>query len=254
MLAKHLAALTSLCFLSLEPACSHTNPVLYEDDFSTDLSQWVVEQMPGGTTTLQDGQLVINDAKGCTVWFKHKLTGPIMIEYDVTILQQGGAFDRVSDLNCFWMAIDPENPEDLFVNSQKRGGLFRNYDSLRLYYVGYGANNNTTTRFRRYGGDGSRTLLPEHDLSDKRFMLEPNKTMKIQIIADGGTIRYLRDGEVIYDFEDPSPFTEGWFGFRTVENHMQIDNFKVFRLPAGQAAEAMAPPVASLDATKEASE
>lgn len=248
-----MTALMSFLFLSSPLGYSNTNPVLHEDDFSKDLSQWVVEQMPGGTTTLQDGQLVINDAKGCTVWFKHKLAGPIMIEYDVTIIQQGGAFDRVSDLNCFWMAIDPENPEDLFVNSQKRGGLFGNYTPLRLYYVGYGAHNNTTTRFRRYGGDGSRTLLPEHDLSDKRFMLEPNKTMKIQIIADGGTIRYLRDGEVIYDFEDPSPFTEGWFGFRTVENHMRIDNFKVFRLPVEPTMDAVAPPAASLDATNEAS-
>jgi hypothetical protein len=254
MNVKHIAALASLCSLTLDPAYSHTNPVLYEDDFSTDLSQWVVEQMPGGTTTLQDGQLVINDAKGCTVWFKHKLTGPIMIEYDATIIQQGGAFDRVSDLNCFWMAIDPENPEDLFANSQKRGGLFRNYDSLRLYYVGYGANNNTTTRFRRYAGDSSRPLLPEHDLSDKRFMLEPNKTIKIQIIADGGSIRYSRDGEVVFDFEDLSPFKEGWFGFRTVENHMQIDNFKVFRLPAGKTTEAATPQEVSPGVTNEASQ
>jgi hypothetical protein len=203
--------------------------LIYTDDFGGDLSQWVVEQMPGGTTTLQDGQLDINDAAGCTVWFKHKLEGPVMIEYDATLVQQGGEYDRVSDLNCFWMAVDPGHPDDLFANAEKRGGKFENYHALRLYYVGYGANGNTTTRFRRYPGDGSRPCLPGYDLQDQQFLHTPNKTLKIQIIADGSTIRYLRDGEPVFDFKDENPFTEGWFAFRTAQNHLRIDNFRVYR-------------------------
>ena len=206
-----------------------THRVLYEDDFGADLSQWVVEQAGGGTTVLKNGQLDIDDAKGCTVWFKEKLAGSVMIEYEATLMKRGGKHDRVSDLNCFWMAIDPKNPEDLFAN-KNRGGSFKNYHPLRLYYVGYGANNNTTTRFRRYPGDGSRPCLPEHDLRDKKFMHKPNKTIKIQIIADGGKIQYLRDGDIVFDFLDKNPFREGWFGFRTVRNHMRIDNFRVYRL------------------------
>ena len=201
--------------------------VIHKDDFDKDLSHWVVEQGRKGTTTLEDGQLDINDASGCTVWFKQKLTGAIMIEYEATMIKQGGKHDRVSDLNCFWMAIDPKNPEDLFAN-KKRGGSFRKYDPLQLYYAGYGANNNTTTRFRRYPGGGSRPCL--RDLRDKKFMHTPNKTLKIQIIANGSKIQYWRDGEIVIDFEDKNPFTEGWFGFRTVRNHMRIDNFRVYRL------------------------
>lgn len=203
--------------------------LIYQDPFDGDLSQWVIEQAPGGTADLVDGTLVINDAKGCTIWFKEKLSGAIMIEYDATLISEGGEFDRVSDLNCFWMAIDPETPDDLFSNKE-RGGLFQNYDYLRLYYVGYGANKNTTTRFRRYPGGGERPCLPEHDLRDKKFLHTPNETITIQIISDGETIQYLRDGEVVFDFEDKAPFTEGWFGFRTVRNHLHIDNFKVYRL------------------------
>jgi hypothetical protein len=139
--------------------------LLYKDDFNGDLSQWVIEQMTGGTTTIKNEQLDINDAKGCTVWFKHKLTGAIMIEFEASLIKKGGQYDRLSDLNCFWMATDPKNPKDLFAN-QKRGGLFKNYHPLRLYYVGYGANHNTTTRFRRYPGDSSRPCLPGHDLQD----------------------------------------------------------------------------------------
>ncbi|MEJ6701591.1 MAG: DUF6250 domain-containing protein [Akkermansiaceae bacterium] len=203
--------------------------LLYKDDFNGDLSQWVIEQMTGGTTTIKNEQLDINDAKGCTVWFKHKLTGAIMIEFEASLIKKGGQYDRLSDLNCFWMATDPKNPKDLFAN-QKRGGLFKNYHPLRLYYVGYGANHNTTTRFRRYPGDSSRPCLPGHDLQDKKFMHTANKTIKIQIIAKDSKIQYLRDGVIVFNFTDKAPYSEGWFGLRTVNNHMKIDNFRVHQL------------------------
>ena len=209
---------------------SSKNKLLHKDDFEKDLSQWVVEQMPGGTTDVKKGKLEINDAKGCTVWFKQKLSGAIMIEFDATLIKKGGKHDRVSDLNCFWMATDPKNPKDLFAD-KKRGGSFKNYHPLKLYYVGYGANKNTTTRFRRYPGGGERPVLPEHDKKEKKWLHTPNKTLKIQIITDGIKIQYLRDVEIVFDFVDKNPHKEGWFGFRTVNNHMQIDNFKVYRLP-----------------------
>jgi hypothetical protein len=207
--------------------------LLYQDNFDTDLSQWVVEQAEGGVTRLKEGQLEIEDAGGCTIWFKPKLGGPVKIEFEATPVQQGGQFDRVSDLNCFWMAIDPKATGDLFAN-KKRGGIFRNYHPLRLYYVGYGGNNNSTTRFRRYPGDGTRPCLPEHDLAGERFQLMPNKTIRVQIISDGDRIQYLRDGEIVFDYRDPDPFTAGWFGFRTVRSHLRLDNFRVWRLPAGK--------------------
>ena len=60
--------------------------MLYEDVLQ-DGYHWVVEQMPGGNTGVENGTLEI-DAKGCTVWFKHKLSGPIMIEYEATMIKQ----------------------------------------------------------------------------------------------------------------------------------------------------------------------
>ena len=215
---------------ALEQAKQMNLEILCQDDFEGDLSNWVVEQMPGGTVKVVDGKLEIEDAKGCTVWLKNKLTGSVMIEYEAFIIKKDGPFDRGSDLNCFWMAQDLKHFDDLFAGSQQRGGKFSNYDSLRLYYVGYGANHNGTTRFRRYIGTGERPVLPEHDLSDEKYMLKYNVPIKIQLIADGERIAYLRDGEVIYDVHDPDPYTDGWFGFRTVNNHMTIDNFKIYRM------------------------
>ena len=231
---KFLILTSSIAALSIS-LCAAKDPIgkklIAKDDFDQDLSQWVVEQMDDGSTQLIEGKLDINDAKGCTVWFKKKLTGAIMIEYEATMIKNGDKHDRVSDLNCFWMATDPKNPKDIFAN-QSRGGSFKNYHPLSLYYVGYGANNNTTTRFRRYSGNGERPCLPEHDLRDQKFLHTPNKTIKIQIIANGSTIQYLRDGEIVFDFHDKNPYTEGWFGFRTVRNHLKIDNFRVYKLNA----------------------
>jgi hypothetical protein len=203
--------------------------LIYSDDFETDLSNWVIEQGEGGTAEIVNGQLDIVDEKGCTIWFKEKLKSPVMIEYEAIMIDSGGRRDRVSDLNCFWMAIDPEHPDDIFADTS-RGGRFPNYHPLRLYYVGYGGNDNSTTRFRRYPGGGERPVLPEHDLNDPEFLLQGNRTMKIQLIADGEKIQFWRDGELIYDFVDEDPYLEGWFGFRTVRSHLRLDNFKVYRL------------------------
>ena len=231
---RHLIHFTGFLLCSALSAGEASSPangrLLYQDDFDKDLSQWVVEQAPGGTTRLIDGKLDIDDAEGCTVWFKQRFSGPVLIEYEATMIQQNGPNDRVSDLNCFWMATDPKHPKDIFINTRERGGNFKKYDALRLYYVGYGANVNKTTRFRRYPGDGSKPLLPEHDLKDQKLMNVPNRKLKIQLIADGSRIQYLRDGEIVFDFNDKEPFREGWFGFRTLRNHMQLDQFRVYQL------------------------
>ena len=128
--------------------------VLFADDFSGDLSNWLAE---GGRPQIRDGRMEIDTPLGSTVWFKPLLSGNVLIEYDVTVVSNGGPNDRVSDLNCFWMATDPAHPENFFAASDQRAGVFENYDSLSLYYVGYGGNGNTTTRFRRSGGQNQES-------------------------------------------------------------------------------------------------
>lgn len=204
--------------------------LIYKDNFDNGLQNWQVEQMADGTVNVDQGKLEINDVSGCTVWLKKKFEGSIMIEYDVLLIQNGGQNDRVSDLNCFWMAIDPESPNDIFVNSEKRGGKFSNYDSLKLYYMGVGGNHNKTTRFRRYVGNGERPLLPEHDLKESAYMLEGNKKYHIKIIANNGIIQYYRNNKLFLNYVDSNPYSSGYFGFRTVKNHMKIDDFRVYKL------------------------
>lgn len=191
------------------------------------LANWAVEQMPGGTVTTRDGALVIADAAGCTVWWREPLTAPVEITYDVTVVSQGGPHDRVSDLNCFWMARDPGKSTPPFAPGQARSGKFSDYDSLHTYYVGYGGNNNSTTRFRRYDGTPARPLLPAHDLRDPKVLLEGNRTYRIRLVAREGVAEYWRDGERIFEFRDPAPLTHGWFALRTVRSHLVVTNLVI---------------------------
>jgi len=222
-----------LLLAALVTACRATPPAgetLVQDDFSatsaaTFAEHWAVEQQPGGTVAIEDGRLVIADAAGCTVWLRQKLTAPVVITFEATVSSRS----RVSDLNCFWMATDPARPGDLLTPGHARDGRFATYDTLRTYYVGYGGNTNTTTRFRRYDGSGARPLQPEHDRTAPEFLLEPDRATTITLIADGTRARYLRDGEVIFDYADPEPLTEGWFGFRTVHSRIEIRNVVVRR-------------------------
>ena len=191
---------------------------------TSDLSLWTVEQMPGGTVRTRDDAMIIEDAAGCTVWFNQELKGPVEISYEVTAISRGGPHDRVSDVNCFWMASDPGTATG---RPAQRSGRFGEYDSLRTYYVGMGGHNNTATRFRRYAGDGAKPLLPEHDLSERRFLLEPNRTYRIRLVAREGVAEYWRDGEKIFTFTDPTPLTRGWFALRTVRSHLEIRNLQI---------------------------
>ncbi|MES1168382.1 MAG: DUF6250 domain-containing protein [Oleiharenicola lentus] len=186
-------------------------------------SRWTVEQQPGGTVAFGDGTLAIDDAGGCTVWLKERLQAPVTIRYEARVLSSG----RVSDLNCFWMASDPQQA-DLLAPGHRRDGKFATYDSLLTYYVGYGGNENTTTRFRRYDGTGARPLRPEHDKQAPAFRLQADHWYKIELRATAdGHAQFFRDGELVFDFADPVPLTAGWFGFRTVHSRIEIRNFRV---------------------------
>jgi hypothetical protein len=188
---------------------------------------WVVEQTPGGTVEIHDRKLIIRDANGCTVWWREKLTAPLAISFTATMLGGDRPTDRVSDLNCFWMANDSRAPSAPFAGANARSGKFSDYDSLLAYYVGYGANGNTTTRFRRYDGTAARPLLPEHDLSGTALMLLPRRTYRIRLVAREGIAEFWRDGEKIFSFRDPAPLKSGWFGIRTVRSHLMIEDVRI---------------------------
>ena len=187
-------------------------------DIDRDLAAWRVEQTPGGSVVAREGALVIEDNGGCTVWLREKLVAPVEINYEVTVVAKGGPHDRVSDVNCFWMASDPGSR----TMPAGRSGRFADYDSLRTYYVGMGGWDNTRTRFRRYAGDATKPLLPQYDLRAKKYLLGGNATYRIRLVARDGKAEFWRNGERVFVYDDSRPLTEGWFGIRTVNSHLEI--------------------------------
>jgi hypothetical protein len=207
--------------------------VLCRESFKDALENWSAELQQGGKVQARDGEFEIDVPSGCTVWYRRLMEGPILIEYEAKVISAGGANDRVSDLNCFWMARDSRSPDDLFAT--QRSGKFEDYNRLRCYYVGIGGNGNTTTRFRRYIGDEKiRPLLPEHDLGDKADLLTPNTWQRIRLVALGKRIEFYRDDRRLFQMNDAEPYTSGWFGLRTVKNHMLIRNFVIYRIKEQQ--------------------
>jgi hypothetical protein len=200
--------------------------VIYSDNFDTDLSNWNIDLEKPETSTVKiiDGKLDVSTSIGATIWFKTKLSGNIMITYDVKVLDEGGAFDRVSDMNAFWMATDPSN----LPSSIRRDGKFASYDNLNLYYAGVGGHYNAYTRFRKYNGIQDKSILKEY--SDKEHLLVGNKLYSVKIVVNKGHIQYFLNGELYWDFQDEKPYKEGFFGFRTSKSHQQFDNFKVYKL------------------------
>ena len=195
------------------------------DDFCHGLGRWAVELENGGTVTASRGTLEVDVPAGATIWFREPLEGPYVLEYTATPVSAGGVNDRVSDLNNFWNAVDVRSPDDLFATP--RGGALAEYDYLTTYYVGYGANTNTTTRLRRYvGRPGVRPLIYD----DPEPLLVANEPNHVRILSHGSTVRWWNNGRLVFDYTDPEPYPGGHFAFRTTWSHFRINDFRAWSL------------------------
>lgn len=226
------------CWLCLL-ACANglSNPVghgknfhkalIFSDDFSEGLDphRWVVEvdPLPNSGVRVVDGRLVIDTAGGATVWANKIFDGDIEIEYTRTVVHKQGVNDRVSDMNQFWMAQEVGGKAFF-----SRSGKFEQYDNLLLYYVGVGGNTNTTTRFRKYHGDGTKPLLEQH--LDSQHLLKANREYRIRITVIGDTTQFFVDDILYFSYTDPEPIRRGYFGIRSTSSRHAIDRVRVYQL------------------------
>ena len=66
--------------------------------------------------------------------------------------------------------------------------------------------------------------------TDPDHLIKANTSKVIRIVCLDSHITYSINGEEIFNIEDEDPYREGYFGFRTVDNHMKIESFKVHAL------------------------
>ncbi|MEE7561318.1 hypothetical protein HH299_17760, partial [Xanthomonas sp. Kuri4-2] len=178
------------------------------------------EQPARSRVYVRGGRLWLDSRAGLTVWLDRRLSGRYCIEYEREVFAARAGDDnaRLSDLNQFWAAHDPRQPR-LFT----RRGALAEYDTLSLYYVGFGGNGNTTTRFRRYDGLGARPLLAEY--TDPAHLLQAGRRYRIRIEVDPGGTAFHVDGERW--FAHRGAVGAGCFGFRTTWSRQAIGAFRI---------------------------
>lgn len=212
--------------------------LLAHDTFGQSLVHWTAEAEGQLELRYLDKEacLDIKTDAGLSFWYNKPLEGNIRISYEIQAVDQGEQLDRVSDLNCYWMASDPFNPDSIMERSEFRKGAASRYYSLQLYSMSMGANENTTTFFQRFNGDYQtfRNEMKRPDIltqySDDAHLILPNRWYRMDLMVQDGRVKVLRDGEILVDFQDPMPLKKGWFCIRTKENHLRLRAFSVFSL------------------------
>ena len=207
--------------------------VLFAQHKNSFTKQWKIEDESHALQMIEHADtLELIVPKGLTMWYGQRLTGDYEISYRICMVMKGGTYDRLSDLNCFWAANDPKHPDNLFARSEWRNGVFKNYNTLNLFYVGYGGNDNSTTRFRRYWGeyygiadDKVKPLLSEY--TDAPHLLAPNQWYQIQSRGKKGITTYSVNGEELFRYSVADGLGNGHFGLRLLQNHVLFTGFKV---------------------------
>jgi hypothetical protein len=200
----------------------------YKNNFSSS-KDWAIEKLGDCQAIFKGNRLELYSPVVITVWLKKRLFAPIMIEYYVEMIDKGGKYDNLTDLNLFFMSEDPNNPTDFFASADRRkNARLKDYSYLNMYYVGYAANKNTTTRLRRLRANDKRPLLPGHDL--RGYKNKPNQKVKVNVLLIGNNFVFCVDDKVIYDWQDPKPQPSGWFAFRTFNSHMYIYDLKIYKI------------------------
>ena len=227
-----------LLFTACQPKRQNTdnNSNTATDLIRFPLAEWVIEdESDSASFTFLHDTLEVVSPKGLTMWYNNELSGNYKISYSISLRMDGRECDRLADMNCFWAASDPLHPDSLFARSDERHGIFKNYNMLNLYYVGYGGNDNTTTRFRKYhgkfyGDDESRIKPLLQEYTDENHLLKPNKWYNIVITVQNGISSFSVNGEELFRLEDKNPYEKGYFGIRLLENRAQITAFCIEKL------------------------
>lgn len=241
--------------------------LLAKDNFKT-LDDWVVQiedrgGFPEASVQAKDGTLdCLVPGRGCTVWYREKLPTRIAITYDVVCPTHDPAIRGVEprDLNQFWMATDPADPEKGLFDESRYSGKFTDYDKMHGYYASSGGRKNTTTRMRRYPRSKDGKPVPHVALNEQDnhpgYLIQPNRKMTVQLVAYDDVVQYILDGRLVYQYrqgdsveledrdsdgkivqrmtqlgpESGVAYREGFFGFRMVETHHVYSNFRVHEL------------------------
>ena len=214
------------------------------DDFRAGLARWRLEaEDERAVVTAQGGVLDIATPAGLSLWWREPLSGDYAIRFTALALPApataGAHAGRLSDLNMFWNAFEADGSEPY-----PRSGKFAGYDGLPTYYVGFGANANTTTRLRQYTGSERRLLTGFADgaiaETGERPMtaqtrLHAGQPLTVEIVSRQPTpdnavhLRWSAGSNIVFTRADPNPRLHGYFALRTTASRLQIRDFQILQ-------------------------
>lgn len=214
------------------------------DDFRAGLARWRLEaEDERAVVTAANGVLDIVTPAGLSLWWRQPLGGDYAIRFTALALpapaSAGPHAGRISDLNMFWNALEADGSEP-----HPRSGRFAGYDGLATYYVGFGANANTTTRLRHYTGSERRLLTGFADGSiaepgerpmTAQTRLHAGEPLTVEIVSRQPTasdpvhLRWRAGSNELFTRADANARLHGYFAFRTTASHLQIRDFQVLQ-------------------------
>lgn len=216
----------------------HLRGILYTDkadrlDLPVGPDNWLAEDESGEMVMEAHGDtLDIVSPKGLTFWYERLFSGEYEISYRTCMPMDGCGHDRLSDMNCFWAATDPQHKDDISARAVERNGVFPRYNMLDLFYVGYGGNENTTTRFRRYYGskygqpdNTVKPLIKEY--TDSAHLLIPGKWYSVRIAVTSDSTSFHIDGEKLFEAPLHGYAGDGHFALRLLDNHVRLTGLSV---------------------------
>jgi hypothetical protein len=214
------------------------------DDFRAGLARWRLEaEDERAIVTAANGVLDIATPAGLSLWWREPLSGDYAIRFTALALPApavaGPHAGRISDLNMFWNALEADGSAPY-----PRSGKFAGYDTLPAYYVGFGANANTTTRLRHYTGSDRRLLtgyadgaIAEQGEAPMTALtrLHAGQPLTVEIVSRQPTasdpvhLRWRVDSNELFTRADANARLHGYFAFRTTASRLQIRDFQILQ-------------------------
>ena len=204
--------------------------ILYQSTFDTDLSDWILEPSPKNDhqAEIVDGTLLLATKGGQTCWLDRRFDGNIAVEYHVTVPSEGYPHTRVSDINQYFMAVDPDSPEAESPTPTTKYSGPDYYKKFRMYYCGMGVYNNQYTGFRRCDGNGEYPLVEE--CSRPACLIPADTVCFVECIRFSDRVTFKLNDSVVIDYRDQQAFELGFFGFRNYKSAKLIHDITVYRL------------------------
>ena len=195
--------------------------VIFEDDFSSGIDNWVIERWSEEEATFEWDQeqkklrvTTVNGTDGVMIWCKQELPDNFIFEYNVTPLSESGFF-------LVFFCVQGKNGEDILeeklLNDQSAPTLFKKYTKwdINCYHISYRRNESATCNLRKNSG---MELLKQQELD---LVLPKGKTVHVELVKKDNHIKLTVDGTVFMEHSDesselPTVWTGGRIGLRQV--------------------------------------